>query len=96
MHVYPNQTSLGSTGLQSKHQNIMVGSPLSTFFLRSCHLNRILQAVLLHTVAQNLENAGKQGNLARNSTKLKDKLLGGYKNVLLIEEARKICVLARF
>ena len=50
----------------------------------------------LHTVAQNLENAGKQGNLARNSTKLKDKLLGGYKNVLLIEEARKICVLARF
>ena len=52
--------------------------------------------VPLHTVAQNLENAGKQGNLARNFTKLKDKLLGGYKNVLLIEEARKICVLARF
>ena len=47
MHVYPNRTSLGSTGLQSKHQNIMVGSPLSTFFLRSCHLNRILQPVLL-------------------------------------------------
>ena len=47
MHVYPNQTSLGSTGLQSKHQNIMVGSPLSTMFLRLCHLNRILWAVLL-------------------------------------------------
>ena len=47
-------------------------------------------------MAQNLENAGKQGNLARKSTKLLDKLLGGYENVLLIEEARKICVLARF
>ena len=47
-------------------------------------------------MAQNLENAGKQGNLVRNSTKLKDKLLDGYKNVLLIEEARKICVLKRF
>ena len=47
-------------------------------------------------MAPNLENAGKQGNFARNSTKLKDKLLGGYKNVLLIEEARKIYVFARF
>ena len=40
MHVYPNQTNLGSTGCQSKHQNIMAGRLNITIFLRLAVRNK--------------------------------------------------------